>query len=143
MAGARAAAPIASAWAAISHLGVEGYTDIMRDLMDVVGERASQRSTPIDGIEIVGDPIGPCSPRSPTRIDLYAVGDVMDDRGWHLNRNTEPRGLHVMLSPAHGLVCEQLCSDLRDAVAHHGAAREARRATPELAAVGGPSATTC
>jgi hypothetical protein len=56
-------------------------------------------------------------------IDLYAVGDVMDDRGWSLNRNTEPRGLHLMLSPAHGVVVDELLGDFADALAHHGESR--------------------
>ena len=43
--------------------------------------------------------------------------------GWHVNRNTDPYGLHLMLSPAHGLVVEQLINDLVDAVAHHGESR--------------------
>jgi hypothetical protein len=47
----------------------------------------------------------------------------MDDKGWNLNRNTDPRGLHVMLSPAHGAVAGQLVADFRDAVAHHGESR--------------------
>jgi hypothetical protein len=53
--------------------------------------------------------------------DLAAVGDVMDARGWHLNRNTDPPGLHLMLSPAHAAVADALLSDLADAVANHGA----------------------
>jgi sphinganine-1-phosphate aldolase len=63
-------------------------------------------------------------------IDLAAVGDVMDDRGWHLNRNTEPPGLHLMLSPAHGAVVDRLVGDLAAAVAEHGPSRgvEARYA---------------
>ncbi len=47
----------------------------------------------------------------------------MDDRGWHVNRNTDPPGLHLMLSPAHASVVDVLVADLTDAVAHHGASR--------------------
>ena len=47
----------------------------------------------------------------------------MDDKGWNLNRNTDPRGLHLMLSPAHGAVAAQLVADLQDAVANHGDSR--------------------
>jgi sphinganine-1-phosphate aldolase len=51
------------------------------------------------------------------------VADVMDDRGWNLNRNTEPRSLHLMLSPAHAAVADELLADLRHAVRHHGESR--------------------
>jgi len=46
-----------------------------------------------------------------TTVDLYAVADVMDEKGWHLNRNTDPYGLHLMLSPAHRDVVDDLLHD--------------------------------
>ena len=122
MAGARPAAPIATAWAAINYLGAEGYTELMRDLMQTTA-KVRDGIVAIDGLEIVGDPIGPVLSFRSATIDLDAVADVMDDRGWNLNRNTEPRGLHLMLSPAHGAVADELLSDLRDAVDHHGESR--------------------
>jgi sphinganine-1-phosphate aldolase len=122
MAGARPAAPIATAWAAITYLGVDGYTEIMRGLMETTA-KVRDGIAAIDGLEIVGDPIGPVLSFRSATIDLDAVGDVMDDRKWNLNRNTDPRGLHLMLSPAHAAVADELLADLRDAVAHHGDSR--------------------
>ncbi len=122
MAGARPAAPIATAWAAIAYLGVDGYTEIMRGLMETTA-KVRDGIAAIDGLEIVGDPIGPVLSFRSDTIDLDAVADVMDDRDWSLNRNTAPRGLHLMLSPAHAAVADELLSDLRHAVAHHGESR--------------------
>lgn len=122
MAGARPAAPIAAAWAAINYLGVEGYTEMMRGLMETVAKvRSGIEELP--GLEVVGDPIGPVLALRSDRVDLFAVADVMDDRGWNLNRNTSPPGLHVMLSPAHADVVDELLADLHFAVAHHGESR--------------------
>jgi glutamate/tyrosine decarboxylase-like PLP-dependent enzyme len=123
MAGARPGAPVACAWAAIRHLGVAGYCAITNGLMGTVAEVRDVVAA-LDGVDLVGDPIGPVLALQSAEIDLYAVGDVMDGRGWHLNRNTEPRGLHLMLSPAHGGVATELLADLADAVAHHGVARQ-------------------
>jgi sphinganine-1-phosphate aldolase len=122
MAGARPAAPIATAWAAINYLGVDGYTEIMRDLMQTTA-KVRDGIAAIDDLEIIGDPIGPVLSFRSDTIDLDAVADVMDDRGWNLNRNTAPRGLHLMLSPAHAAVADELLSDLRDAVDQHGESR--------------------
>ena len=122
MAGARPAAPIAAAWATVQYLGAEGYTEIMRDLMHTTAKvRGAIESMP--GLALVGDPIGPVLAFTSDYVDLYAVADVMDDRGWNLNRNTDPVGLHVMLSPAHAAVADELIADLRDAVEHHGESR--------------------
>lgn len=122
VAGARPAAPIATAWAVLQHLGVDGYVRIMRGLLDTV-DQVRGAIDALAGVEIVGDPIGPVMAMRSDTLDLYAVGDVMDDRGWHLNRNTDPRGLHLMLSPAHANVRDELVEDLRDAVANHGESR--------------------
>jgi glutamate/tyrosine decarboxylase-like PLP-dependent enzyme len=122
VAGARPAAPIAVAWAALTHLGVDGYTAIMADLMATTA-KVRDAVAEFDGIDLVGDPIGPVLAMQSTTIDLYAVADVMDDRGWFVNRNTDPHGIHLMLSPAHGAVVDQLVADLRDAVASHGESR--------------------
>jgi glutamate/tyrosine decarboxylase-like PLP-dependent enzyme len=122
IAGARPAGPIATAWAALTYLGEEGYLRIMRDLMATTAKVRSGIEA-IDGVEIVGDPIGPVLAFRSDTIDLYAVGDVMDDKGWNVNRNTDPPGLHVMLSPAHGAVADQLVADFRDAVSAHGESR--------------------
>jgi len=122
MAGARAAAPIAAAWAMLRLLGLQGYTEIQRDLAATTAHvRAAIDATP--AVDIVGDPVGPVLAMQADDVDLYAVGDVMDDRGWNLNRNTDPRGLHLMLSPAHGAIVDELLDDFADAVAHHGASR--------------------
>ena len=122
VAGARPAAPIATAWAVMTYLGVDGYVEIVRGLMDTVAKvRAGIDALP--GIEVVGDPIGPVLAFRSDTVDLYAVADVMDDRGWHVNRNTEPRGLHLVLSPAHAAVVEELLADFTAAVAEHGDSR--------------------
>jgi glutamate/tyrosine decarboxylase-like PLP-dependent enzyme len=122
IAGARPAAPIATAWVFMHYLGFEGYTAIMHDLMTTVGKvRAAIDGLP--GVEVVGDPVGPVLALHSDSIDLYAVADVMDARGWNLNRNIKPHGLHLMLSPAHAAVADELVADLADAVAHHGTSK--------------------
>lgn len=134
VAGARPAAPIACSWAVIDHLGVEGYTAIVRDLMDVTARVRATVST-LDGVELVGEPIGPVLALRSDDVDLHAVADAMDERGWHLNRNTVPRGLHLMLSPAHAGVVDRLLADLEECVRHPPAeAREgaARYAGPSV-----------
>jgi glutamate/tyrosine decarboxylase-like PLP-dependent enzyme len=122
VAGARPAAPIATAWAVLQHLGVDGYVRIMSDLLETV-DVVRDAIDSIEGLDIVGAPIGPVMAMQSDRFDTDAIGDVMDDRGWHLNRNTRPKGLHLMLSPAHRRVRDALVADLRAAVVDHGTSR--------------------
>ena len=53
-------------------------------------------------------------------LDIGAVGDRMDERGWHLDRQHGPDALHLMVSPEHHRIVEVFLEDLRQAVAHHG-----------------------
>lgn len=122
VAGARPAAPIAAAWAIMNYLGLDGYLDLMRGLMDTTAKiRRGIESIP--QLRIMGAPIGPLLTFTSDDIDVYAVCDVMDDRGWNLDRNTNPNGLHMMISPIHGRYADEFLTDLRDAVANHGESR--------------------
>ncbi|HLT70710.1 MAG TPA: aminotransferase class V-fold PLP-dependent enzyme [Acidimicrobiales bacterium] len=122
-AGTRPAAPIAAAWATVRHLGMEGY---LRLADQVRAASAALRAgiEAIDGLHVTGDPVPgvmeiAADPGS--GIDIGAVGDVMDDRGWHLDR--QQGGLHAIVSPSHLGAADAFLADLADAVAHHGPSR--------------------
>lgn len=122
VAGARPAAPIATAWAVLRHLGEEGYLAITAGLAEATSRfRGAIAAMP--ELDLVGDPVGPVLAFTSSRVEPAAVGDAMEGRGWHLNRITDPPGLHLMLSPAHAAVLDDLLSDLRLAVATPGDAR--------------------
>jgi len=47
--------------------------------------------------------------------DIYALGDAMDARGWHLDRQQMPPALHAMITPAHAPHVAEFLTDLRAA----------------------------
>ncbi|MBM3693233.1 MAG: aspartate aminotransferase family protein [Actinobacteria bacterium] len=114
VAGARPAAPIACAWAALRHLGVDGYTAITRGLLATT-RMVRNTIDALPELRLLGDPVGPVL--AFTGPDIAGVGAAMDARGWHCNRIVDPPGLHVMLSPAHAGVIDAWVTDLRAAVA--------------------------
>jgi sphinganine-1-phosphate aldolase len=117
IAGARPAAPIAIAWAVMNHLGRSGYRAIAETLVGAIDTvRAGIEAIP--GLALVGDPIGPVMAIVATDpdLDIFAIGDDVDSQGWFLNRNTTPPGIHVMLSPAHAPLADQLVADIAAAV---------------------------
>jgi glutamate/tyrosine decarboxylase-like PLP-dependent enzyme len=124
MAGARPAAPIAAAWAVMNYLGEEGYLRLARVIRDTT--RALQKGIEaIEPLHVVGEPaMGVFAFRSTSEdVDVMAVGDGMDDRGWCLDRQHGPDALHLMISPEHVKVVETFLGDLRTCVAHAGEAR--------------------
>jgi glutamate/tyrosine decarboxylase-like PLP-dependent enzyme len=122
MAGARPAAPIAASWAGMNHLGEEGYTSLARKVRDTTNKlREGIESIP--GLRVWGEPTMSVFSFGSEELDIFAVCDVMDERGWHLDRQQGPDALHLMVSPAHERVADLFLEDLRNAVASHGASK--------------------
>ena len=121
-AGTRPAAPIAAAWATIQYLGRDGYCEKARLIRDATRSFLTGIAS-IDGLEVTGDPDMSVFEFSSTEGPdaTGAVGDVMDDRGWNLDR--QQGGLHLMVSPGHVAVVEPFLADLADAVATRGETR--------------------
>ncbi|MFV2039458.1 MAG: aminotransferase class V-fold PLP-dependent enzyme, partial [Acidimicrobiales bacterium] len=121
-AGTRPAAPIAAAWATIQHLGRDGYLAKARTVQAATqGFLEGVRN--IDGLEVSGQPdmsVFEFSSRDGADTTA-AIGDSMDDRGWHLDR--QQGGLHLMVSPGHLAVVDNFVSDLTEAVANPGRSR--------------------
>ncbi|MFN7151137.1 MAG: aspartate aminotransferase family protein, partial [Microthrixaceae bacterium] len=124
-AGTRPGAPIAAAWATMTHLGTEGYLRLARRVLDAT-TTFREGIASIDGLALTSDPdmsvfeFG-VDPAACGELSIEAIGDVMDDRGWNLDR--QQGGLHVMASPGHDKVASQFVADLAEAVADHGPAR--------------------
>lgn len=123
-AGTRPGPPIAGAWATMAHLGEEGYLRLGRRVLEATrGFLAAVDS--IDGVCAIPTPdmsvfqVG-VDPDSDVPVDIEAVGDRMDERGWNMDR--QQGGLHVMLSPGHDKVATAFGEDLAASVASQGSA---------------------
>jgi glutamate/tyrosine decarboxylase-like PLP-dependent enzyme len=115
-AGTRPAAPIAAAWAPIRYLGEEGYLRLA-GAVRAASARFHEGVAAIDGLRITGDPVPGVFEISAAdgTVDIGAVADVMEDRGWHLDR--QQGGLHAIVSPSHVAVADDVLADLAVAVA--------------------------
>jgi glutamate/tyrosine decarboxylase-like PLP-dependent enzyme len=129
--GTRPGGAYAAAWGVTQYFGKSGYRQLARDTLEAVNQLKAG-VTAIDGLEVMGSPVGPLfSYRSvDPDLNIYAVGDQMDALGWQVNRNQYPAGLHAMVTAQHLKVVDRYLEDLATAVA-------AVRANPELAKQGG------
>ena len=118
MAGARPSAPIAAAWAVLHHLGREGYQKLAREVRDTTRKlRAGIDAIP--GLRVIGEPaMSVLAFGSAHRV--FAVGDRMDQKGWHLDRQKGPDALHLMVSPMHARIADAFLADLREAAVAPG-----------------------
>lgn len=128
--GTRPGGAYAAAWAALQHFGESGYRDLAaRTLRAFDAIRDGIAAMP--ELYVMGAPSGPLlgyGSRDP-RVNIFAVGDQLDARGWKVNRLQKPDGLHAMVTAGHLAVVDDYLRDLREAVA-------AVRADPSLAESG-------
>lgn len=129
LAGTRPGGAIAAAWAVMNFLGVEGYRAKHRQVTDAREKiEAGVRAL---GFRIIGRPQLGLLAFTHDEIDCMAVWGKLFERGWFTSLTTEPKGLHLMLSPFHLQVADTYLADLAAAVAEvkagqKGPAREAR-----------------
>jgi glutamate/tyrosine decarboxylase-like PLP-dependent enzyme len=121
MAGARPASPVAAAWAVMNFLGEDGYVRLAKQTVETA--RRLRAGFEAAGFKAIGDPVASVMAFGSDEFDPMAVGDLMDDKGWHLDRQHSPDALHMMVSPAHERVVDEFLTDLRDAVTNAGESR--------------------
>jgi glutamate/tyrosine decarboxylase-like PLP-dependent enzyme len=115
MRGTRPGGPIAAAWASMKALGSDGYLQLAKVVMKATKEL-------IDGINqipelyIIGDPVMSVFCFTSDTVDIYNLGDIMDKKGWHLDRIQFPNALHMMVNPHHASIIDTFLKDLKDAV---------------------------
>jgi len=116
LAGTRPGGAIASAWAVLRHLGVDGYREKAR-LVCQTRAKLCDAIRAMDGMIVHGDPQLGLYAYGSTKHDPYAIWGGLVRRGWFSGLTTEPRGIHQMLSPAHAEVADEYLSDLREVIA--------------------------
>jgi sphinganine-1-phosphate aldolase len=131
MQGTRSGLPMACAWAVMSHLGVEGYVDLTRTVLDNA-DRMRAGIAAIKGIRVVGDgsfhliAMGSDAEFAPA-IDMFALGDALIAKGWYHDRQGPPDSLHSTVSNTNTGVIDDYLADLAECVASVVGTRTADR----------------
>jgi glutamate/tyrosine decarboxylase-like PLP-dependent enzyme len=131
MAGTRPAGPIAAAWAALMHIGTDGYLELTRTAHDAaLTLRAGIEA--IEGLAVRGDPRGTVmafGAQDPDALDIFAVGERLNSDGWYLDRQNRPDSLHATVHAGSAATVPFLVDDLRRAVDAVGRSRTVDRST--------------
>jgi sphinganine-1-phosphate aldolase len=123
--GTRAGAPMTSAWAAIRHLGRDGYERLVKRAIDATDRLAAGISS-VPGFLIPVPPQATLLAFASDRHDITAVADGLRQRGWVLGVQGPPPSIHLTVSPVHDQIVERFVRDLAEAAAD----TEAGRLTP-------------
>ena len=131
VAGTRPGGAIASAWAVMHYLGVDGYRERTRRILNA-REKISDGIEAL-GMQVYGDPrlgLIAFGPAEGDDLSIYAVWAHMHGCGWFSGVVAEPNGIHLMLSPSHEEVADAYLKDLGEAVRNARGEGEADGAAP-------------
>jgi len=133
MQGTRPALPMATAWAVMHHLGLEGYKRLTKTTIEtrirmVEGIRA------VEGLAVLGEPEAQLvamtsAPGYEDRVDVFALGDALLRRGWFHDRQKPPDTLHSTVSAGNAPVIEEYLNDLAQCVEEVAGIRKDDRST--------------
>jgi len=116
--GSKPAGSIASAWAVMRYLGNEGYLRTTKAAMDatmgfvrgidaIEGLRCLQPTGEANLYAFVSDD---------PQVDIMAVADVLQSRGWFPGRLREPLGIQQGVNPVHLPIVDEYVTEVADAV---------------------------
>jgi glutamate/tyrosine decarboxylase-like PLP-dependent enzyme len=134
MIGTRPGGPIAAAWAALQSLGESGYLELARAAADAA-DRLRAGIAKIPGLALVGAgdativAYTSCAGGRSPGINIYAVADRLELRGWTVDRQHRPASLHLTVTANHAAIVDEYLADLSAAV-------DAVRRDPQLAKSG-------
>ncbi len=115
LAGTRPGGAIAAAWAVMNYLGVQGYRE-KQGIVCAVREHIEEGVKRM-GFKIVGKPLLGLIAFYHPDYDAFALWGKMMERGWFTSVTTEPKSLHLMLSPFHAAVQDLYLADLQASMA--------------------------
>lgn len=130
MLGTRPGGAIAAAWAAMNVFGISGYKEIAATIMETT-EKLKKGIEEIPGLKVLGKPAMSVFAYTSTDrdVDIFAVGDQLEAKGWLVDRLQNPNALHCMVIPRHAMIADDYLKDIREAV-------ETVRSNPDLAVRG-------
>ncbi len=116
--GTRPGGPIAAAWAGLQAMGESGYLELARQTLVAADTlRAGVRG--IAGLQLLSPDDMPIVTwtSAAADVDVYAVADQLEARGWHLDRQQDPPSVHLTVMAGHVRTADAYVRDLADAVA--------------------------
>jgi sphinganine-1-phosphate aldolase len=115
MIGTRPGGPIAAAWAAMQTLGETGYTELARITIDAA-DRFRAGIAKIPGLALLGSGETTIVAFGAIAIDIYAIADRMEARGWTIDRMHRPAAIHLTVTANHASVVDEYLADLARSV---------------------------
>lgn len=114
MLGTKSGGPIAAAWAVMNYLGDDGYERLTHQALTATS-RLAEHLRNHTSLQLRADPdalLLSFGAKDPQQLNVFAVADLLWEKGWYVDRQTPPDSLHCTVNAVHAQVIEQFISDL-------------------------------
>lgn len=113
--GSRPGGAIAAAWAALVSMGQNGYLSIAKDVMNTTQQIINGvEKTSCLGILTKPDMTCVAIVSKNKKVNIHAVADLMEQKGWKIERQQYPDSIHMSVLPQHKRIVNQLVNDLNE-----------------------------
>ncbi|KAJ3416545.1 hypothetical protein HDV05_001282 [Chytridiales sp. JEL 0842] len=139
IAGSRPGALIAGCWAAMMRMGEKGYVETTKAIIGAARKIVKGIET-TEGLRVIGNPVLSvvAFESSSPNLNVYAVGDLLSRKGWHLNMLQFPQAIHIACTYLTVPVADQLVADIKEAV--EAIKKDPKAGNGEVAAIYGTAA---
>jgi glutamate/tyrosine decarboxylase-like PLP-dependent enzyme len=126
MLGTRSGGPLAGAWAIMKFLGKEGYIQIVERVMEAT-QKVISAVEKIPGLKIISNPDMSILAITSEHDDIFSIGDLLEEKGWHLDRQQFPDSLHLTISWGNVSAMDDFIHDLHEVMSPTGKLRNESR----------------
>ena len=111
--GTRSGGSVAGAWAVMNYIGKDGYREIVKQVMESTKKIISGINS-IPGLKVISNPDMSLLAFTSDSNDIFIIADMMEEKGWHLDRQQFPDSLHLTISRGNVETTDQFINDLKD-----------------------------
>jgi sphinganine-1-phosphate aldolase len=116
--GTKSGGPIASAWAVMRFLGHNGYQNVTRSARNSALRIAAHIDAhPLLILRAQPDTTLLCfGTADPKRHDVFALAELLIERGWYMDRQTPPASIHLTVHAGHEARVDEFLKDLDECI---------------------------
>jgi len=116
--GSRAGGIVAACWAAMKHIGHDGYVQATKEIIETT-RRITEAVRKVPGLKIIGIPEVSVLAFDSDDFNIYGLSDAMKSRGWALNALQFPACVHLCVTRCHTKpgIAEKFISDVTEITA--------------------------
>ncbi|ODV95833.1 hypothetical protein PACTADRAFT_79929 [Pachysolen tannophilus NRRL Y-2460] len=116
LAGSKNGAVMVGCWATMVNMGEKGYIKSCQEIINTARKLKKAIQQELKELKVIGDPIASVVSFTSDKINIYALADKLNEKGWHLSALQKPPALHLAVTKLSIPIVDDLVKDLKDAV---------------------------